>query len=92
MNNQTNIVKGAFKPDIFSHIKNTIRIWKYRRNAISHLSNLPDRLLEDIGVKRYEIVSTARKTKTHFEIPLKRVEAPGKTNQVAVYSDFQSAA
>ena len=41
---------------------NTIGRWQDRRSIIHQLSRLDDRLLQDIGIHRYEIASVARRS------------------------------
>lgn len=40
---------------MFNFIKNKFNKMKVRRQAISDLNELPDYLLEDIGITRYDI-------------------------------------
>ena len=50
-----NVVHGAFRPSLFSQAWAAVKTWRNRRTAIRELSAMPDVLLRDIGIERYQI-------------------------------------
>ena len=65
MYKDSNIVEGAFERGVFTRMVDKYKAWNERRVAISQLSAMPDRLLKDIGIDRYDI-SAAVNNSGHF--------------------------
>lgn len=50
-----NIVRGLFRPTLLSRGLAALKAWRNRRVAIRTLDAMPDALLRDIGIERYQI-------------------------------------
>ncbi len=50
-----NIVHAPFRPTLFSRVATAVKGWHSRRLAIRELNAMPDALLRDIGIERYQI-------------------------------------
>jgi len=51
----SNIIHTRFRPGALSRTWTALRSWNNRRVAIRELSAMPDALLRDIGIERYQI-------------------------------------
>lgn len=51
----SNIIHTRFRPGTLSRAWTALRSWNNRRMAIRELSAMPDPLLRDIGIERYQI-------------------------------------
>ena len=55
LSTQENVVQGSFREGTFQRIIRQIREWNDNRRAIRQLSMMSDKLLNDIGIERYQI-------------------------------------
>lgn len=55
-----NIVRGLFRPTALSRALAAFKAWQSRRIAIRELSAMPDALLRDIGIERFQIKDAVR--------------------------------
>jgi len=51
----SNIIHTRFRPGALSRACTALRSWNNRRMAVRELSAMPDALLRDIGIERYQI-------------------------------------
>lgn len=51
----SNIIHTRFRPGALPRAWTALRSWNNRRMAIRELSAMPDALLRDIGIERYQI-------------------------------------
>ena len=60
-----NVVHGKFRPvqpaNPVARIWTALKSWQSRRTAIRELSAMPDALLRDIGIERYQIKNAVNK-------------------------------
>lgn len=54
-NKQMNIVRGSFRKSLVARMISKVGAWNQRRVAIQELSAMPDSLLRDLGIARYQI-------------------------------------
>ena len=50
-----NVIRGLFRPTLLSRGWAALKGWRNRRVAIRELNAMPDALLRDIGIERYQI-------------------------------------
>ena len=50
-----NVIRGLFRPTLLSRGWAALKSWRNRRIAIRELNAMPDALLRDIGIERYQI-------------------------------------
>ena len=50
-----NVIRGLFRPTMLSRGWAALKGWRNRRVAIRELNAMPDALLRDIGIERYQI-------------------------------------
>ncbi len=62
MNKDSNIIQGAFERGVFTRMADKFQVWNERRVAIRQLNAMPDRLLQDIGINRYDITAAVNKS------------------------------
>ena len=53
--NHDNVIRGLFRPTMLSRGWAALKGWRNRRIAIRELNAMPDALLRDIGIERYQI-------------------------------------
>lgn len=51
----SNVSHGTFRPTLLSRLLSTAKSWRNRRIAIRELHAMPDSLLCDIGIARWQI-------------------------------------
>ncbi len=83
--NPENVVLGQFQRNFLVRLIHRLQAWNRRRLAIRELQAMPDSLLRDLGIERYEIrdvvlnggdFSQLRPRKTESAVaPLKRAAA-----------------
>ena len=61
MTSSSNVVKVGFDRSWLTRLVDRIRSWNDRRIAVRQLSAMSDRLLQDIGIERYEISDAVNK-------------------------------
>ncbi len=69
MNSQENIVHGSFRKGFVARTLNRLRMWNQRRLAILELSAMPDSLLRDLGIERYQIEDVVTQAGTYVKLP-----------------------
>ena len=55
MNTSNNVIQAPFKRNVFARLAGRVIAWNKRRAAIRELRAMPDVLLQDIGIERYQI-------------------------------------
>lgn len=81
-----NIVRGLFRPTLLSKGWTALKSWRSRRVAIRELNAMPDALLRDIGVERYQIKNAVNNFGKRPEV----IKMPGEKNAAAL--EVQKAA
>ena len=61
MTSTSNVVKVEFDRSWLTRLVDRIRAWNDRRIAVRQLSAMSNRLLQDIGIERYEISEAVRR-------------------------------
>lgn len=56
INGQPNILQGTFKRNPVASVLGKLRAWSKRRQAVRELQAMPDSLLRDLGIERFQIV------------------------------------
>jgi uncharacterized protein YjiS (DUF1127 family) len=79
MNEYSNVVHGEFRRGALARVIDQVMAWNERRIAIRHLSALSDRMLDDIGIDRYEISSVVRQTGSSAPINVDRPDLPAES-------------
>ena len=62
MSKKNNVVRGQFERSFIARMIDQIKVWNQQRLAIRQLNLLSDRMLSDIGIDRYDISETVRKS------------------------------
>ena len=76
MNTELNVVRGSFRRNLIRRMIGKIRVWNQRRQAVRELSAMPDSLLRDLGIERFQISDVVYQTGQFAEMrPLPKVEA-----------------
>ncbi len=87
MNNQQNVISGSFRRNWSTRVLASLKSWNMRRKAIQELNAMPDSLLNDLGIARYQIkdvvnqsgsfskLHTASSTSTAVVAPLSKAAA-----------------
>jgi uncharacterized protein YjiS (DUF1127 family) len=78
-NNQENIVRGTFRKGYFVRALQRFRSWNERRLAVIELNAMPDSLLRDLGIERYEINDVVNQTGTFVKLPIESSNEPAVT-------------
>jgi uncharacterized protein YjiS (DUF1127 family) len=76
MNENSNVVHGEFRRGVLARIIDQVKAWNERRIAIRHLSSLSDRMLDDIGIDRFEISTIVRQQGSSAPIKVDRPDLP----------------
>ena len=63
-----NIIHGLFRPTLLSRGLAALKSWQSRRVAIRELNAMPDALLRDIGIERYQIKNAVHNFGAHPEV------------------------
>ncbi len=58
---KTNVIRGSFKTNILLRLVRRMQAWYRNRLAIQELQAMPDVLLRDIGIERYQIAEVVKK-------------------------------
>ena len=69
MNNQANVVSGSFRRNWVARSLSSFQNWNLRRRAIRELSAMPDSLLSDLGISRYEIADVVNQRGAFAKLP-----------------------
>ncbi len=69
MNNQANVVSGDFRRNWVARSLSSLQNWNARRRAIRELSAMPDSLLNDLGISRYEIADVVNQRGAFAKLP-----------------------
>jgi uncharacterized protein YjiS (DUF1127 family) len=64
----SNVVQGSFRPTLVSRIVAAFKSWNSRRKAVRELNAMPDVLLRDIGIERYQITEAVNNSGAFAEI------------------------
>ena len=67
-NGHDNIVHGLFRPTLLSRGLAALKAWRSRNIAIRELNAMPDALLRDIGIERYQIKHAVQNFGKHPEV------------------------
>ncbi len=91
VNVSENIIKGEFDRSLFSRLIDQIRVWSDRRHAMRQLQAMPDRLLKDIGVQRFEISEAVKRPAgfSRFVTPATPVEKVENTVKAEVKAEIK---
>ena len=81
-----NVVQGSFHRSILSRILDQVKSWNERRAAIRQLSMMPDRMLRDIGIDRYDIHTAVNRPSVFAKV------APVRTSNSEVSEGIRKAA
>ena len=76
MNENSNIVHGEFRRGLLARTLDQVKTWNERRIAVRQLSALSDRMLDDIGIDRFEISSIVRHQGSFAPISVDRPDQP----------------
>lgn len=74
-----NIIHGLFRPTLLSRGWTALKSWQSRRIAIRELRAMPDSLLRDIGIERYQIKDAVNNFSKHPAV----VRMPGENTAPA---------
>ena len=55
ISDRKNVVSGKFRRNLFLRLVGKVKTWNQRRLAIRELRAMPDHLLRDLGIERYQI-------------------------------------
>jgi uncharacterized protein YjiS (DUF1127 family) len=61
MSNNSNVVTGSFQRNWLARTLDQITTWNDRRLAAAQLNAMSDRLLQDVGINRYEIGTAVKR-------------------------------
>jgi len=85
MNTQANVVSGSFRRSWAARSLSSLQNWNVRRRAIRELSAMPDSLLNDLGISRYEIADVVNQRGAFAKLP-------ARTNSTAGVAPLTKAA
>lgn len=68
MNRRQNVVQGAFKRNAVAKYFGRLRAWNQRRLAIRELQAMPESLLKDLGIERYQIADVVNSTGSYARV------------------------
>jgi len=85
MNSRPNIIQGSFERNVFTRLLGKARSWYLRRQAIRELQAMPDSLLRDLGIERFQIVDVVNS-------PGSFAKVPATVSNKAVVAPLQKAA
>ncbi|MEM7193521.1 MAG: DUF1127 domain-containing protein [Pseudomonadota bacterium] len=74
-NLSSNVIVGEFRTSLLSRLFSRFVAWRRRQVAIAQLQQMPDRLLADIGIERYQISDFVNKSDAADEVTF-RAPAP----------------
>ena len=74
MSKISNVVNVEFRRNPIARLWGKLVAWNQKRIAIRQLSAMPDRLLQDIGIERYEISDAVNRPGTHRTLAANRPE------------------
>ncbi len=76
MNENSNVVHGEFRRGLLARIIDQITTWNERRVAIRQLNMLSDRMLNDIGIERFQISSVVKQPGSFVSMNAERTSQP----------------
>ena len=72
--NPENVVHGQFQRNFLVRVVNRLQAWNRRRLAIRELQAMPDSLLRDLGIERYEIRDVVLNGGNFSQLPPRKPE------------------
>ncbi len=83
---QPKLLQGKFRSGVVQRVVTRLRRWNNNRIAVNQLKAMPDYLLQDIGLYRYQIESFVNRNQQASVASIKPVSKP------AVQDKFRDAA
>lgn len=87
MNTQANVISGSFRRNWVVRILSGIRNWHLRQRAMQELAAMPDSLLNDLGISRYQIADVVNQRGAFAKLP-----AASTSTSTAVVAPLTKAA
>ncbi len=76
MSDRRNVIHNSFRRGITRRIIDRIKFWTERRKAVQQLTDMSDRLLQDIGIERHEISQAVNRPGAPVKMDFERTRKP----------------